>query len=40
MAAYKKVPRDKQGAAIYIGRDSASRKFKEQGKAKPNDLLF
>lgn len=40
MAAYKKVPRDKQGADIYIGRGSASRKFKEQGKAKPNDLLF
>ena len=36
----KKVPRDKQGADIYIGRGSASRKFKEQGKAKPNDLLF
>lgn len=33
------MPRDKQGADIYIGRGSASRKFKEQGKAKPNDLL-
>lgn len=33
------MPRDKQGADIYIGRGSASRKFKEQGKAtRPSEM--